>query len=176
MKSKGEFNNNAEVGQHITWYSDGNIEEKTTFTLSGESQTGGVKNGPYEIYYFKNGQLGEKGEYYRGRRHGKWTYWYENGNKMKEGADGEICTYWYENGNKMEEGILIGRRGAGAYSWNNGILGETEYFRHKLHWQIRMREPSSKRQGYKRGKWTNWYESGKKEKEEFYRKDKKNNC
>ena len=56
----------------------------------------------------------------RGRREGRWTTWFDNGNKRSEGGylDGEMhgpFTLWYETGNKREEGQYVRGRAHGRW-------------------------------------------------------------
>lgn len=63
-----------------------------------------------DIFYYANGQKRVEGEYNKeGKKHGDWTYWYDNGNKWSEGSfneglnDGKRTT-WHENGQKHYTG------------------------------------------------------------------------
>ncbi|MFC2114222.1 hypothetical protein ACFLRI_02620 [Bacteroidota bacterium] len=70
--------------------------EVTTFSEKGNQQVVGskmVKHGPY-FYYYENGKLKIQGFYKRDKKHQTWTYYDENGNKIKEEEymDGEMVT------------------------------------------------------------------------------------
>jgi len=62
-----------------------------------------------EIAYYPNKKIRYEGEFLNNLRDGKWTFWYDNGNKWSEGYlkkeinDGKR-TVWYENGVKRYEG------------------------------------------------------------------------
>lgn len=62
-----------------------------------------------EIYYYEDKKTRVDGEFKKGKRYGKWTYWYPNGNKwsegyFKNGISDSIRTTYYENGKKRYEG------------------------------------------------------------------------
>ena len=67
-------------------------------------------NGKVE-YFYDNGTIELEGERQAGNHIGIWTWWYENGQKQREGQclDQGSCigkwTYWHENGQKEKEGI-----------------------------------------------------------------------
>ena len=56
-----------------------------------------------------------------GKRQGRWTTWFDNGQKRSEGGylDGEMhgpFTLWYESGNKREEGQYVRGRAHGLWT------------------------------------------------------------
>ena len=57
-----------------------------------------------KVYQMFNGDKIILGKVVDGKKEGKWTHWYENGQKKWEGTfkDGEMIkeTYWDEDGNK----------------------------------------------------------------------------
>ena len=82
-------------------------------------EEGGLKYHPEtkELYsgdVFKNylgGKTEYEGSYKNGKQDGKWTYWWENGQKgleatFKNGKQDGLMTGWYENGQKEREGTL----------------------------------------------------------------------
>ena len=61
------------------------------------------------ITYYENGEIEIKGEYEKGKKHGKHKYYDENGQIIKEETykDGKLdgqFTGWYESGQKRIEG------------------------------------------------------------------------
>ena len=79
-------------------------------------EEGGLKYHPEtkELYsgdVFKNnlgGKTEYEGSYKNGKQDGKWTYWWENGQKgaeetYKDGKEEGLWTQWYENGQKRGE-------------------------------------------------------------------------
>ena len=61
------------------------------------------------ITYYENGEIEIKGEYEKGKKHGKHEYYDENGQIIKEETykDGKLdglTTEWYESGQKRIEG------------------------------------------------------------------------
>ena len=72
--------------------------------------------------YFKNSQIGLKGAYVNGKKHGEWEYWYTNGqNKMILHYDQGIkigkWIYWYENGMKRIDNIYKNDKLDGKNFW-----------------------------------------------------------
>ncbi|HOY33271.1 MAG TPA: hypothetical protein PKW80_15430 [Bacteroidales bacterium] len=62
-----------------------------------------------ETLYYPNHQKYMEGEYRNGKRNGKWTSWYQNGNEMSihhfnDGVDDGEMTVFYENGKKRYQG------------------------------------------------------------------------
>ena len=58
------------------------------------------------IEYWSNGMMKEEGTLKNGEQDGKWTWWYENGQKWKERTykDGELFSEkcWDEDGNEID--------------------------------------------------------------------------
>jgi hypothetical protein len=96
----------------------------------------GKKDGKWTVWY-ENGQIRSEGNYYDGKPYGIWTEWYENGQKKiksnyKDGNKKDgKWTEWYENGQNKIEGKF--------------------------------------KDGKKDGKWTWWHQNGRKWKEENYK-------
>ena len=105
---------------------------------------------------YVNDQVKSKGEIKDGKLDGKWTWWYENGQKgleknYKDGKlDGKV-TWWY-----------------GYYIGDN--IKTTLYNDIKLDGQIWSEEHY--KDDKKDGKWTTWFESGLIWSEEHYKDDK----
>ncbi len=63
-----------------------------------------------EVIYYENGNMKMDGYYNSdGKKHGKWTYWREDGKKWSEGyftdgKDDKMRRTWHENGAKHYEG------------------------------------------------------------------------
>ena len=80
--------------------------------LGGKTEyEGSYKNGKQDgkwTYWWENGQKGAEETYKDGKEEGLWTQWYENGQKRGEATfkDGELdglSTAWYDNGQKRFE-------------------------------------------------------------------------
>lgn len=61
------------------------------------------------VTYHANGLKKVSGEYFEGKRDGRWVEWYEKGNVKSEGEwrnneQNGKWTYWHENGQMQEEG------------------------------------------------------------------------
>lgn len=82
------------------------------------------------VFYYETGQKRVEGHYDAGgKKDGKWTYWYENGNKWSEGyftegLDDKKRTTWHENGKLHFSGELdMGKRiGVWKFYDENGKL------------------------------------------------------
>jgi len=106
---------------------------------------------------FKNylgGKTEYEGSYKNGKQDGKWTYWWENGQKMMEGNwkngkpwDGKKIL-WHQNGQKQSElTIKDGELDGKGTSWyENG----------------QKKEEATYKDGMPDGLWTYWYENGQK--------------
>ena len=74
-----------------------------------------VKHGP-EVFCRPNGFIASKGEWKDGKRHGKWTWWWEkSGRKWMEDeyrSDGTVKhTSWYDNNNGYKNYESVARDG-----------------------------------------------------------------
>lgn len=80
-------------------YPNGNPIRISTYKMVNDSTRELIK----EVRFYQNGEKKQHGEFKNEVKHGKWTYWYENGNKWSEAnfnlgvTDGESIV-WYENG------------------------------------------------------------------------------
>jgi len=85
--------------------------------------------------YFKNGQIGLKGAFINGKKHGKWEYWYSNSqNKMlvnfNNGIKTGTWTFWYENGVVRIDNHYINDKLDGKNFWwySNGKKKKAAYY------------------------------------------------
>ena len=63
--------------KYVSWYANGNVKEEVG-TNANEDW-----HGKY-VSYYENGKKREEGEYYNGKKHGKWKKWDEHGNLIEE--------------------------------------------------------------------------------------------
>jgi len=82
----------------------------------------GKKNGKWTEWY-KNGQKKEEGTYKDGKEDGLDIGWYENGQKQleetwKDGKEDGLVTQWYENGQKQLEGTWKDGNIVSYKEWN----------------------------------------------------------
>ena len=99
------------------------------------------------------------GNVVNGKKEGLWTFWYDNGRKIKEGSfeDGKlegVWTYWNQRGEKESEGTFKAGKGSGLWIFwhpNGEKFSEGNLIGVK-----------------KDGIWTYWSQNGKKESEEVY--------
>jgi len=148
------------------------------------------KNGVYKRYY-DNGQILSKVHYNDGKLDGKWTFWYENGQKQLEGnykpyeVLAEDCraersspyifpakdskdgkwTEWYENGQKkLEQNYKCGRVIGKWTTWdeNGQKMFEGNYKDGGL---------PGIRFAIREGKWIVWDENGQIKSERNYKED-----
>lgn len=89
-----------------------------------------------EIFYYQNGMKKMDGTYDKNNlKHGKWTYWREDGKKWSEGyfyegKDDGIRRTWHENGNRHYEGRYDKgvRKGTWKFWDENGkLVKEIDY-------------------------------------------------
>jgi len=118
----------------------------------------GVENGKW-TYWYDNGQKFREREYLNGKPNRKWTCWYPNGQKSEEkeylnGKENGKWTQWYDDGQIKSKGEYKNGKENGKWtSWYND--GQ----------QISEREYLN---GKQNGKWTEWYINGQKREEEKY--------
>ncbi len=86
--------------------------------------------------FFKNGQIGLKGQYKNGKKDGEWLYWYSNGQKKmiinyKEGIKEGQWTYWYESGQIRIKTHYYNNKLDGINYWwySNGKLKKVSKYR-----------------------------------------------
>jgi len=100
---------------------------------------------------YPDGQFKMKGQLKKGKLHGLWVMWHENGHKWSEGKfmDGEpvgLSVSWYENGQKSwetnykdgkEDGLSVGwhkngqKRVETTYKYGNLVEGFRKYWNSK---------------------------------------------
>jgi len=79
------------------------MEQKKELNFINLFNAKGKRHGYWEVY-FNNGNLCSKGNYVNGKKHGYWESYYKNGNLIYKGnyVDGNKHGYWesyYDNGN-----------------------------------------------------------------------------
>ena len=78
-----------------------------------------------DVFYYENGQKRVEGEYNReGKKDGKWTYWYEDGNKwsegyFKDGLNHKERTTWHETGEMHYTGNYEMGKRVGVWKFYN---------------------------------------------------------
>jgi antitoxin component YwqK of YwqJK toxin-antitoxin module len=124
------------------------------------------------IYWHKNGQKKEEGQFKDGNTHGKWTYWSRAGKRLgtNQWTNGSgAVTFWYDNGQKKEEGEFkdgmrhgkwtywsqAGRR-LGTNQWTNGSGTITFWYDNGQ----KKEEGEIRKNIMRRGKWTFWSPKG----------------
>ncbi len=131
-KSEGYYEELEPVGDHRSWYENGN-KQSETIEISESSDV--------STEWYENGQIKSKGVRTHYFESGLWTYWHENGNKKSEGCfEGEDgCVgkwrYWHNNGQSACTGILQGYRGNGLWTfWDEAgnKIHEQEYRENEL--------------------------------------------
>ena len=163
---------------------DGVIYKK----LSDDPLTGRV----YDYFNDDNQNLKKVylGRLIGGKRDGKWTYWFNNGNKemeinFRDGKQDGLGIRWYKNGQKMNEltykdGIL---NGLYTHWREDGIKSEEGSFKGgRLHGLVtywswidgKLYSESTYKDGKKRGLQIIYYKNGQIESEDIYKDDKKN--
>jgi antitoxin component YwqK of YwqJK toxin-antitoxin module len=144
ISSEGYYKNDDQVGEWTYWYDNGQTKEEINFN-NGESTS-----------WYSSGKLKSKGSYFNGstvvsrqyNKQGKWTYWYEGGQKKSEeyykdaAQDGEWVE-WYKDGQLKSQTNYKAR----SVGWRN---------LYNLH-----------------GKWTEWYADGQIKSEANYKNGEK---
>ncbi|QGJ71620.1 Hypothetical protein PBC10988_33270 [Planctomycetales bacterium 10988] len=117
----------------------------------GTYDADGNKQGKW-TYFYKNGQREREGSFLQGVEEGEWVYWYPNGQRKQAGQfetglrQGN-WTFWYENGQKFKEGKFQRDRQVGK--WN---------FWHENGQRARS---GVYQDGAEYGEWLAWSEDGK---------------
>ena len=124
------------------------------------------REGPYK-YYFKNGQLSQKGNYKEGFQDGLWVDYHENGNLNCEGSykpNGErnwnpnigikhgLWKWYYENGQLESEGEYKNglKDGNWEFYWDNGKIQSEGSFKNDLregNWKMYFENGQFHKQG-----------------------------
>jgi len=143
----------------LAWSSE-NYEDCIFKNMRGIGSDIGAK----EIIHLCKAKHLREGNFKDGRRHGKWTRWYEDGLKFSEGnyidgkRDGK-WTSWYEDGLKLlDRNYKDGKRDG---KWTNWYANG----------QIKLEE--NYKDGKQDGKSTEWYANGQIKLEENYKDGKK---
>jgi hypothetical protein len=107
---------------------------------------------PKGVFFWKPKVMYAEGFLLDGKRHGKWVFWYQSGNKQLEGeyVAGEKSgrwVKWNESGGKITEGDFLHGKMHGKWKdwYANGQPAQ------ESHWHF----------GKKDGKWTRWDSGGK---------------
>lgn len=88
----------------VQTYPDGSVELEKYFIIKNNDSILVKETG-----YYQNGIKRIEGSYKDSERHGKWNYWFEDGNQWSEGyfsrgqRNGKSIV-WHENGKKYFEG------------------------------------------------------------------------
>lgn len=113
-------------------------------------------------YWYRNGQMRQKGTFTEGTETGWWEYWHDNGIRRKEGAYNEKgkevgpWKYRYKNGLKEKEGSYkTGRPDGHWVLYYNQVKNS-------------LQEEGDFIEGRKDGSWVYRYQNGRKEKEGSY--------
>ena len=141
------------AGKFWQYYNDGVIKSEETFKDTSDSN--------FKIIWYKNGAKEFEGNYVNGVLDGKYTEWYENGQKREEGTHhyhnnkrNGLTNKWYDNGQIEYQGEYY--RGAMHGEWsfwhNNGNLKEQYNYKN----------------GKKDGSFKKWHKNGIKEYEGKY--------
>ena len=122
----------------------------------------GKKEGRFTIFY-ENGQKLLESHWKDGKEEGKWTGWHENGQKAAESyfreakLDGK-ATSWHKNGQKAEVAHYTSGKEDGKFTdW---------YENGQKSWERTIKD------GWFDGKVTEWYENGQVKSEKLYANEK----
>ena len=174
---KGKIKNGKRHGKMTFWDENGLIQGELNWK-------DGVAVGDtiYEYYYstdqiksVKNNKLVIKDGIQSYMKDGKWTEWFENGQKVAERTykddkeDGKV-TMWYENGQKAAEGTYKDGQSFGKQTgwYENGqkqievIWKDGQPFGKNTRWHENGQKHAegNMKDGKLNGKWTSWNEDG----------------
>lgn len=134
-KDEGSWDGQDPVGNHYSWYENGNIkDEALSFDGPIQTTTSWYENG--QIKSIKSHSVEDHFE-----EVGLWSEWYENGNKKSEGVyevdDGRMgeWRFWYSNGELACSALFKGWEGDGLWSFfqNDGQkIHERAYLKSEL--------------------------------------------
>lgn len=146
-----------------------------------------LSTGP-KTYKYPSGNKQARGKMIGSDLHGKWTFWYENGNVsaiqfFNKGIEDSTWTWWNEDGsvNKMgsfKNGMYHGKW---THYYPDGKLSaEENYVNSRPHYGAtywhengNISAKGEYNRGLRDGLWTYWYESGTKSEEGWYSLDKR---
>ena len=126
-KSEGNYDGNEPVGDHTSWYENGNVNYQAV-ELS-ESMT-------LATHWYENGKIKSKGVHKEYFESGLWTYWYDTGNKKAEGLWGDKderegkWNFWNPYGQLVCSGVHSAWQGNGVWIfWDDdgNIIHERDY-------------------------------------------------
>ena len=134
-KAEGNWDGQDPVGDHYSWYKNGNIKDEA-IGFDGPIQT--------TTCWYDNGHMKSKRSYSvedHFEEIGLWTDYYKNGNKKSEGTyeveDGRMgeWRFWYQNGELACSGVHKGWEGNGLWSFfesNGKKIHERVYVKSEL--------------------------------------------
>jgi len=164
LNERGKYKDDVMHGQWTCWYENGRKKKEyaditgigivTTYYSNGNKESEGVED--------NTGLRMALYGYRAGPDIGKWTYWYENGQKKREENLGDspneirFVRVWYPDGSKKQDYTLEGDSNEVVYTWyENGQL-ESKQIGGFL--------------GYPSASFESWYSNGwKKSKGQFIR-------
>lgn len=126
-KSEGDWDGYEPVGNHRSWYENGN-KESEVIELGDDIQS--------STYWYKNGCMKSKGLHTEYFESGLWTYWHETGHKKAEGLWGNKderkgkWNFWNDQGQLICSGIHSAWQGDGFWTfWDDegAKIHEQEY-------------------------------------------------
>jgi uncharacterized protein len=107
-------------GQKLMKEVDSSYPDGTPMKENYYRYFGNTKELAKEIRYFTDGTIQSEGEFLQNKKHGKWTSWYDNGQKWmeenysKDLKDGDFIV-WYKSGIKNYEGSFSNGKPDGTW-------------------------------------------------------------
>jgi len=191
-ESKGDFLNGVKNREWKEWSQNGELLEEK-FYIDGETGTIAcldfaqniitLNDEPFtglNICKYKDVGIDFQGNVINGKQEGRWTFFYENGQKLeetnyKDGKEDGRQTWWNEDGQKVTELYFInGKQDGTATSWhNNGQKAQVANYKNGeedgkfIRWYENGQKMSERtiKDGWEYGKETVWYENGQKSSE-----------
>jgi antitoxin component YwqK of YwqJK toxin-antitoxin module len=156
-------------GEILSYYEDGTPQSVENYIL-------GIRSGPQK-YFYEDGMVSQEGKYKDNARVGLWTWYWPNGEKLKE--EQYVNKILYKVSEWQNDGTVITIRkysnellnGKSIFYYHNGNISSVKTYRDgKLYGEYidyfvsgEKRSKGDMLYGMMDGKWTFWYHNGKKE-------------
>lgn len=141
LRFRGTYRDGKAHGTHLWFSKSGDIDSAKVFRngfLIGQGRltADGLKDGPWEEYYYPNGELKAEGSYALGFRTGEWIYYFVSG-KIEQrgiynnkGRPNGLWKWYYETGELLREETFRGGKENGwliEYSDTGSVITKGEF-------------------------------------------------
>ncbi|MBC7861342.1 MAG: hypothetical protein IAF38_00125, partial [Bacteroidia bacterium] len=90
---EGNFLGGHETGRWQSWYQNGQLKDDGFFKKERPDSLGRIRKSETDSLWkgwFASGKTNYEGSYVLGKKHGKWTFWFDKNGKIRETGN-----YWY---------------------------------------------------------------------------------